>query len=411
MIKSIISLIHITCILGSVSTLSAQSPISILHDVKAQIAQLDSNRATLEKHYNDASYNAIKYNLKKYGLPSETYLEHKAYIFEYSEEHEQAKWVSHIITPDIAGQGFRRTDDFRVDSLVTTGSAEQTDYFNYYPNRRQKEQFEGFGYDRGHLAPSADFRWSREAVSESYFYSNMSPQHEDFNRKIWADLEATLRKYVIANNVSLAIITAPILNDDLPKITQSPNGVSIPSQFIKVAYDAENKRSIAFLMDNKLLLNPPSYYALSVDELEAITGYNYFPNIDEAVESTFDERAWFQNIKDGNATPIKQFSLPSKHFNTTTGIKQAKSNKVVIVCGKVVDTRFSRKGHAWLNLDEKYPNQIFSVMIRKEELVNYPFDPVIEYTNQELCFEGKVEKWGDLIVMQVRKPELVTELK
>ncbi|MFT4534842.1 MAG: endonuclease G [Saprospiraceae bacterium] len=411
MIKSIFSFILLTFIFGNVSTLSAQTPNFILQNVKHQIAQLDSSRAVLENDYNLASYEAIRYNLKQYGLPSETYLEHKAYIFEYSEEHEQAKWVSHIITPDIAGQGFRRTDDFRVDSLVTTGSAEQNDYFNYYPNRRQKEQFEGFGYDRGHLAPSADFRWSREAVSESYFYSNMSPQHADFNRKIWADLEGVFRKYVISNNVSLAVVTAPVLTDNLPKITQSPNGVSIPSQFIKVAYDAENQRSIAFIMDNKSLDNPPSYYALSVDELEEITGYDYFSSIDEAVEASYDEEAWFQNIRDGNATPIKQHSLPRMHFNTTTGIKQAKSNNVVTVCGTVVDTRFSRKGHAWLNLDEKYPNQIFSIMIRKEELVNYPFDPVIEYTDQELCFEGKVEKWGDLIVMQVKKPELVTELK
>jgi endonuclease G len=49
------------------------------------------------------------------------------------------------------------------------------------------------GWDRGYLAPSADFRWSEKALSESYFYSNMSPQLDDFNREGWAELEGLLR--------------------------------------------------------------------------------------------------------------------------------------------------------------------------------------------------------------------------
>ena len=408
MTRSIFSLIFLICNLVGIY---GQSPNITLQNVKQKLAQLDSTRALFEIEYNQASYKVIAHNLKQYGLPSDTYLEHKAYIFEYSEEHEQAKWVAHMITPDITGPGYGRTNDFRVDPLVSTGTTDSTDYFLYEASKPKKRRYTGYGYDRGHLAPSADFRWAKEIVSESYFYSNMSPQVEDFNRLIWADLEGLLRKYVVDNQVSLAVITAPILYDDLPKIKQSPNGVSIPKQFIKVAYDATNQRTVAFLMDNKALPNPPSYYAISVDELEEITGYNYFSNIDESIESSFDKDAWFKNSLNGDATPINQSKLPRKHFNTTTAIKQAKSNKVINVCGTVVGTRYSKKGHAWLNLDKKFPNQVFSIMVRKEDLVNFPFDPVTEYTDQELCFEGRVEKWGDLIVMQVKKPELISKLK
>ena len=390
---------------------NAQSVRETLSDLETQLAKADEHRQQLSERINQQKWTIYNQDLKSYGLPSPTYLEHTAYFFEYSEEHEQAQWVAHMITPEVKELGSGRTNDFRVDPLVLTGTADSIDYYNYHPQRKESKRYEGFGYDRGHLAPSADFRWYSEAVSESYYYSNMSPQHPDFNRKVWADLEGLLRKYVITNQVSLAVITAPILTDDLAKITESPNGVSIPKQFIKIAYDATNDRSIAFLMENKELPNPPSYYAMTIDDVEEITGYNYFPNIDETIETSIDIAAWFEESLNGDAIPIKQELLPFKHFNTITGVKQAKSNKVINVCGTVVGTRHSRKGHAWLNLDKKYPNQIFSIMIRKEKLINYPFDPTVQYKDQKLCFEGKVEKWGDMVVMQVKKPDLITTLK
>jgi endonuclease G len=183
----------------------------------------------------------------------------------------------------------------------------------------------------------------------------MSPQSPDLNREKWSNLEGLLRKYVIDKGVILAIVSAPILKKDLLKIKQSTNGVSIPEQFIKIAYDATNRRSIAFLTPNKKLPTSPGYYALSVDQLEEITGYNYFPNIDESIESSYNEDEWFKEVLNGDATPIKQNTLPKKHLNTTSAVSQVKSKKTIYVCGTVVGTRYSTKGHACLNLDKKIP--------------------------------------------------------
>ena len=390
------------------SSLLAQS--TVLDSLSTEQESLESALTEVKDQISVVKSKLYMKQLISYGLPSSNYLEHTSYFFAYSEEHEQAKWVAHMIPPEIKELGAGRTNDFRIDPLVVTATADSIDYFAYDGSMPEGRRYTSYGYDRGHLAPSADFRWSPEALSESYYYSNMSPQHPKFNREVWADLEGLLRQYVITNNLSLAVVTAPILTDDLPKIAESPNGVSVPRQYVKVAYDATNGRSIAFLMDNEELPNPPSYYALSVDQVEAITGYNYFPYIDESIEATFDKDAWFQELLDGDVTPIKQNTLTMGYFNTTTGKRQAKSNKVITVCGTVVGTRYSRKGHAWLNLDKKYPNQVFSIMIRKEELVNFPFDPVVQYADQQLCFEGKVEQWGDLIVMQVNMPELISLL-
>ena len=107
----------------------------------------------------------------------------------YSEEHEQAKWVAHIISPDIITGNVSRTNDFRPDPHVSTGSTVEEDYFLKYLQPDSSYKYDGYGFDRGHLAPSADFRWSTTALSESYFYSNMSPQRPEFNRGTWAELE------------------------------------------------------------------------------------------------------------------------------------------------------------------------------------------------------------------------------
>ena len=393
-----------------VESVNAQNPENEMLRIADEISIIDSVKSVLTLQFNDALCTLNKDKLKEYGLPSMSFQEHKAYFFEYSEDHEQSKWVAHVIHPKIVELGSGRTNDFRVDPLVQTGTADSIDYYAYDGTKPEDQRYTGYGYDRGHLAPSADFRWSKEALSESYYYSNISPQHADLNRESWADLEGLLRKYVLVNKVSLAVVTMPILTEDLKKIKQSPNGVSVPRQFVKVAYDAVNGRSIAFVMENQKLTEPLSYYSMSVDEAEKITGYNYFPLIDESIEDSIDKLAWFDDEPKGDVEAMDQSTLPMKYFNTSAGVKQAKSNKIINVCGTVVDTRYSRKGHAWLNLDKKYPNQVFSIMIRKDELVNFPFDPILEYAEQQFCFEGKVEQWGDIIVMQVRKPELVTTL-
>ncbi len=68
------------------------------------------------------------------------------------------------------------------------------------------------------MAPSADFRWSKTALSESYLYSNISPQLADLNRKGWADLEDMIRTYVYENNQDLFVVTGPVLKKGLTKI-------------------------------------------------------------------------------------------------------------------------------------------------------------------------------------------------
>ena len=68
-------------------------------------------------------------------------IKHKYYSLSYSEADEQAEWVAYLLTSKMPSGVVERTDDFRPDPLVTTGSAALTDYA-------------GSGYDRGHMCPA-----------------------------------------------------------------------------------------------------------------------------------------------------------------------------------------------------------------------------------------------------------------
>ena len=361
--------------------------------LESKVAKLQGQLAKLDSELIDWKQKQIVEKLKGLGLPSSTYIEHQSMILEYSETHEQAKWVAHMILPEIENGLAYRSNDFRVDPKVLSGTAIQEDYFLTDTLASGEVDYDGFGFDRGHLAPSADFRWSEKALSESYFYSNMSPQRPEFNRNKWAELENYLRRYVIVNEVPLFVVTSPVLKEGLPKIKRSVNGVSIPEKYAKAVYDPINNRAVAFLMENKLLEYPLESYAVSVDEIEEVTGLDLFASLPDEIEANLNKEDWFDNLEGGDKEPIDVMSLPRNHFNTIQA--QMKIGQEVNVCGNVVASRYSKKGHLWLNLDRQFPNQVFSIFIRKESLVNFDYDLKKRYTNKSVCVRGKVENFSD----------------
>ena len=102
------------------------------------------------------------------------------------------------------------------------------------------------GYDRGHMAPSADFLWSQRANDETFVMSNMVPQTPNLNQKAWSKLEAQVRRWGCGEK-KITVITGPILEDNLPKLL---SGIPIPRKFFKVIVDeTPPKKTIAFIYD------------------------------------------------------------------------------------------------------------------------------------------------------------------
>lgn len=211
-------------------------------------------------------------------------VQHQHYTLSYVEEHEQAEWVAYELTEaEVRSNVADRTDDFREDPFIVTGSASLNDY------RRS-------GYDRGHLAPAGDMGFSQEAMSESFFMSNMSPQNRAFNRGVWKDLEEDVRDWAVANS-SLYVVTGPVFGSNPKKIGE--NGVSVPDYYYKVLLDYQEPevKAIAFLLPNENASESPRAFAESIDNIEAYTGVDFFPELpdelEEKLESNTSTEGWF----------------------------------------------------------------------------------------------------------------------
>lgn len=212
-------------------------------------------------------------------IPSTQNLEHivchTGYCLEYDHNSKLAKWVAYELTNSETQGTFKRDDNFSPDPLITKNSASLDDY-------------KKSGYDRGHLAPAADMKWSAEAMRESFYLSNMSPQDKSFNRGIWKKLEEQVRDWAIENK-SVYITTGPILEPNLPTI--GANKIPIPKAFYKVIldYSQPDIKAIGFIIPNQGSTLPLSTFALSIDAIEKQTHIDFFSKIPDEIETQIEQ--------------------------------------------------------------------------------------------------------------------------
>ena len=213
----------------------------------------------------------IDYAGEGYFLPESTtgeVLDYGGFQLSYDEEWEQAEWVAYLLTRDHLQQEWgERPDNFRADPRVRGGSASDTDY-------------RGSGYDRGHLAPFADFAWNEELASNTFYLTNISPQARQFNQGVWRELEELTRDW--ANRFGrLYVVTGPVLTEDPKGTIGRATRVAVPAAYYKVLLDLEEpeRKGIAFVIPNEISFDPLPRYAMSIDEAEQITGLDFFPNL------------------------------------------------------------------------------------------------------------------------------------
>ncbi|VVE46048.1 Nuclease [Pandoraea cepalis] len=135
------------------------------------------------------------------------------------------------------------------------------------------------GYDRGHMAPSADMP-DAQAQSESFSLSNMVPQNSENNRYLWAGIESSVRK-LAQDRGELFVITGPLFKGK--SITQVGDRVMVPTQLYKVVYDPKRKQAGAYLVANEATSD---YSVVSVAELETLAGIDFFPGMPSDVKRT-----------------------------------------------------------------------------------------------------------------------------
>ncbi|MDR1792464.1 MAG: DNA/RNA non-specific endonuclease [Bacteroidales bacterium] len=212
----------------------------------------------------------------------EQIIEHCGYMVSYNSEWKIPNWVAYELTKEEVEGVTPRGKDFVPDPEVKGATATTEDYKNS-------------GWDRGHLAPAADMKWSKQAMTESFYLSNICPQNHNLNGGVWKDLEERVRSYALQHG-RLYVVCGPIVDTSYSTIGE--NKVAVPSAFFKVLLqNTQNQWSaIAFVFPNQSGRKPLSSYTLTVNELQKITHIDFFPtlpdSIENAIENTIDLDKW-----------------------------------------------------------------------------------------------------------------------
>lgn len=188
-------------------------------------------------------------------------------------------WVAWELTADETLGTEPRYDRFMPDKSVR-GSAYSSDY-------------RGSGYDRGHMAPAGDMKWSEKAMRETFYMTNICPQAHKLNAGAWKKLEEKCRQWAVRDS-AIYIVCGPVLNDPVDEwIGESE--VAVPQRFFKVilAPYANPPRGIGFIMPNGYVPGGMQKAACSIDEVEAITGFDFFSALPDSLENEIERRANF----------------------------------------------------------------------------------------------------------------------
>ncbi len=240
-------------------------------------------------------------------VPSKDIVRHTYYTLSYNETCEQANWVYYTLTDSMVIQGGQeRSNKFRFDKMVPSGSAKTSDYTKS-------------GYDRGHLCPAADMDFSRVAMEESFLMSNISPQAPEFNRGIWKDLETGVRNWAKKDH-KIYVITGPVFNEN--KGTIGVDKVVVPGSFFKIVYEeTDEPKMIAFVLPNRKSDRPLTDFVVTIDEAEKLTGYDFFSQLSDELENRLESRTdmsgWFEGYKASQKTTEPQ-SAPSQKEPSTS---------------------------------------------------------------------------------------------
>ncbi len=227
----------------------------------------------------------VKINTNEYFLPTSTtgqVVHHEGYSLSYSEPHEQAEWVAYELKKSHLSNADFKRPYFEVDNAVKTGAAHWRNY-------------KKSGYDRGHLCPAGDRKYSQSAHDETFLTSNISPQKHDFNAGIWNRLEQKTR-YWASKYDGVFVVSGGVLKGNMKTIGEER--VAVPNQFYKVLIDNNNGKTkvIAFLMPHQESDQPLYKFVTSVDTIENLTGINFFSELDDALEdkleASSDYKGW-----------------------------------------------------------------------------------------------------------------------
>jgi endonuclease G len=204
------------------------------------------------------------------------------YRLSYNETHEVANWVDYTLESSMLRNCADRTNIFLPDPLIHFGATTLLDY--YHSN-----------FDRAHLLPAGDMKFNAEAMRDTFYLSNITPQPSLFNSGKWGALENLVRAWAIKYK-KIWIVTGPVLHNHLHKIGVNRR-LSVPDEFYKVIIRKTPKgfTGIGFVMPTSVPYPDLSAYALSIDAVENLTKIDFFSYLHDSLESQAEEHSEFND--------------------------------------------------------------------------------------------------------------------
>ena len=219
-------------------------------------------------------------------------LRRKGYAASYNATTLQPDWVAWRLTAGhCEGSAKRDGKEFTEDLSVPSPRADTYDYSRS-------------GFDRGHMCPAADNRWSHEAMEQSFLMTNICPQNQELNRGDWNEIEQQCRLWAKEYG-KIYIVCGPIfLRRHHKRIGK--HRVPVPDAFFKVVLRLSPKpRGIGFICRNTDGSHPKDFYVNSIHEVERVTGYTFFPKMDSETAAIAKSS---NSLKDWRFTPTRYYS-------------------------------------------------------------------------------------------------------
>ena len=262
---------------------AALSLVYFVAIIIAVIATTDTTQAQGDGQSTEVAA-SLKYELPKMtnANASEKVIEHVGYTVSFNTKHNIPNWVAYDLTSEEVAGVTPRAKHFEPDPQII-GCPTTDDYKNS-------------GYDRGHMAPAGDMKWSEQAMNESFYLSNICPQNHNLNGGDWKALEEHLR--TMATQYEKGYIACGPIISAKPQTIGMYHQITVPDAFFKVVLrkKGDSWSAIGFMMPNQAGHKSLNKYAMSVDDIEIITDMDFFYNlpdeIEEIVESSYQLSDW-----------------------------------------------------------------------------------------------------------------------
>lgn len=209
----------------------------------------------------------------------EIMLKRTGYTASYNTQTKQPNWVGWRLTADhVTGPYKRNGIKFHEDEDVPEPRATDADY-------------RSSGYDRGHMCPSGDNKWSQEAQEQSFLFTNICPQLHGLNAGDWNEMEQQCRKWAEREG-EIYIVCGPIFYSSARHKKIGKNKIPVPEAFFKVVLSLKGEpKAIGFIYKNQSGNRPKGDYVNTVDQVERITGIDFFPSLPDDIENRIEAEA------------------------------------------------------------------------------------------------------------------------